>query len=69
MPQMSGLDLIQKIRETDKNYKIKTIVISATVKNNIINYNDKFLNLKIDKFLEKPLSLEELKKEVKKLID
>ncbi len=36
MPQMSGLDLIQKIRETDRNYKIKTIVISATVKNNII---------------------------------
>ena len=69
MPQMSGLDLIQKIREIDRNYKIKTIVISATVKNNIINYNDKFLNLKIDKFLEKPLSLEELKKEVKKLID
>jgi CheY-like chemotaxis protein len=69
MPQMSGLDLIQKIRETDRNYKIKTIVISATVKNNIINYNDKFLNLKIDKFLEKPLSLEELKNEVKKLIN
>ena len=69
MPQMSGLDLIQKIRETDRNYKIKTIVISATVKNNIINYNDKFLNLKIDKFLEKPLPLEELKNEVKKLIN
>ena len=69
MPQMSGLDLIQKIRETDRNYKIKTIVISATVKYNIINYNDKFLNLKIDKFLEKPLSLEELKNEVKKLIN
>jgi len=69
MPQMSGLNLIQKIRETDRNYKIKTIVISATVKNNIINYNDKFLNLKIDKFLEKPLPLEELKNEVKKLIN
>ena len=61
--------LIQKIRETDRNYKIKTIDISATVKNNIINYNDKFLNLKIDKFLEKPLPLEELKNEVKKLIN
>ena len=69
MPQMSGLDLIQKIRETDRNYKIKTIVISATVKNNIIKYNDKFLNLKIDKFLEKPLPLEELKNEVKKLFN
>src|ERR671910_3036555 len=61
MPLMSGLDLIKKIRETDRNYRIKIIVISATVKNDIINYNDKFLNLEIDKFLEKPLSLEELK--------
>ena len=69
MSQMSGLDLIQKIRETDRNYKIKTIIISATVKTNILNDNDKFLNLKIDKFLEKPLSLEELKNEVKKLIN
>ncbi len=57
------------MRETDRNYKIKIIVISATVKNDIINYNDKFLNLKIDKFLEKLLSLEELKNEIKKLIN
>ena len=69
MPHISGIDLIQKIREIDRDYKIKTIVISATVKNNIINYNDKFLNLNIDKFLEKPLPLEELKNEVKKLIN
>ena len=68
MPQMSGLDLIKKIRETDRNHRIKIIVISATVKNDIINYNDKFLNLKIDKFLEKPLHLQELKNEVEKLI-
>jgi CheY-like chemotaxis protein len=69
MPKMSGLDLIKKIRETDRNHRIKIIVISATVKNDIINYNDKFLNLEIDKFLEKPLSLEELKNEIKKLIN
>ena len=69
MPLMSGLDLIKKIRETDRNHRIKIIVISATVKNDIINYNDKFLNLEIDKFLEKPLSLEELKNEIKKLIN
>lgn len=69
MPLMSGLDLIEKIREKDRNYKIKIIVISATVKNNIINYNDKFLNLKVDKFLEKPLSLEKLKDEIKILIE
>ena len=69
MPQMSGLDLIKKIRETDRNKRIKTIVISATIKNNIINYNDKFLNLSVDKFLEKPISLEELKNEIKKLMN
>ena len=69
MPLMSGLDLIKKIREIDRNHRIKTIVISATVKKDIIDYNDRFLNLKIDKFLEKPLSLEELKNEIKKLIN
>ena len=69
MPQMSGLDLIEKIRDKDRNYKIKSIVISATVTDNIINYNDKFLGLKIDKSLEKPLSLEKLKNEIKMLID
>jgi len=68
MPLMSGLDLIEKIREKDRNYKINIIVISATIKNNIINYNDKFLELKVDKFLEKPLSLEKLKDEIKILI-
>ena len=62
------IDLIEKIREKDRNYKINIIVISATIKNNIINYNDKFLELKVDKFLEKPLSLEKLKDEIKILI-
>ena len=65
---MSGIDLLKKIRERDRNHRIKIIVISATVKNDIINYNDKFLNLKIDKFLEKPLPLEVLKNEIKNLI-
>ena len=68
MPQMSGLDLIKKIREKDPNYRIKIIVISATVKKDIINYNDKFLNLKIDKFLEKPTLLDDLKDEVELLL-
>ena len=68
MPQMSGFDLIKKIREEDQNYRIKIIVISATIKNKNINYNDKFLEFKVDKFLEKPLSLEKLKNEIKMLI-
>ena len=61
MSQMTGLDLIKKIREKDRNYRIKIIVISATVKNSIINYNDKFL--------EKPLPLEKLEDEIKMLIE
>ena len=68
MPEMSGLDLIKKIREKDQDYKIKIIVISATVKDDIIRQNSKFLNLKIDKFLEKPITLDNLKKEIEKLI-
>ena len=68
MPHMSGLDLIEKIREKDTDYKIKTIVISATVKDDIIKQNDKSLNLKIDKFLEKPIQLDKLKNEIKMLI-
>lgn len=68
MPHMSGLDLIEKIREKDLNYKIKIILISATVKNEIINYDDRFFKLKVDKFLEKPIPLDKLKNEIEILI-
>jgi CheY-like chemotaxis protein len=61
MLQMSGINLIQKIRKKDQNFKIKIIVISATVKDDIIKHNDKLFNLKIDKFLEKPIPLYKLK--------
>ncbi len=69
MSQMTGLDLIKKIREIDGTDKIKTIVISATIKNDLVYFNDKFLNLKVDKFLEKPLPLEKLKEENSELIN
>ena len=66
---MSGLELIEKIREKDLNYKIKIIIVSATIKENIIiNYSDRFLKLKVDKFLEKPIQLDKLKNEIKILI-
>jgi len=66
---MSGLDLIEKIREKDLNFKIKTILISVTIKDNIINHNNRFLKLKINKFLEKPIiPLEKLKMEIDTLI-
>jgi CheY-like chemotaxis protein len=63
MPQMSGFDLIKKIREKDKNYDRKINLISTTIKDNFtINYYDDFIELKVDKFLEKPLHLYKLKK-------
>ena len=36
MPQMSGFDLIKKIREIDQNYDRKIILISATIKDNLL---------------------------------
>jgi response regulator RpfG family c-di-GMP phosphodiesterase len=67
MPQMSGLDFINKIREKDTDCKIKMILISAFVKSDL-NVNVMLNKLKIDKVIEKPIRLENLKNEVKKLL-
>jgi CheY-like chemotaxis protein len=70
MPQMSGIDLIKKIREKYQNYTKKIILISATIKGNILNdYYDELSNLKVNKILEKPLSIEILKNEIKTLME
>ena len=66
MPQMSGIDLIKKIKEKDTNYKIKTIIISAFIKDNL-PYDKSYITM-IDKILEKPVYLDRLKNEVKELI-
>jgi len=66
MPQMSGIDLIKKIKEKDTNYKIKTIIISAFIKDNI-PYDKSYITM-IDKILEKPIYLDTLKNEVQELI-
>jgi response regulator RpfG family c-di-GMP phosphodiesterase len=66
MPQMSGIDLIKKIREKDTDYKIKIMLISAFIKNDL-NVDDILKILKIDKIIEKPIHLENLMDEVKKL--
>ena len=66
MPQMSGLDLIKKIREKDIDCKIKTIVISAFIKDNLPY--DKSYFLRVDKILEKPVYLDRLKKVIQELI-
>lgn len=66
MPQMSGIDFIKKIREKDTNSKIKTIIISAFIKDNI-PFDKSYLKM-IDKILEKPVFLERLKKEIQELL-
>ena len=66
MPQMSGIDFIKKIREKDTDCKIKTIVISAYIKDNIPY--DKSYVMTVDKILEKPVYLDRLKKVVEELI-
>ena len=63
---MSGIDLIKKIKEKDTDYKIKTIVISAFIKDNL-PYDKSYITM-IDKILEKPVYLDRLKIEVKELI-
>lgn len=64
---MSGIDFLKKIREKDTDYKIKIMLISAFMKSDL-NFNDRLKNLKIDKVIEKPIRLENLKNEVKRLI-
>ena len=66
MPQMSGIDFIKEIREKDTDCKIKTIVISAYIKDNIPY--DKSYVMTVDKILEKPVYLDRLKKVVQELI-
>jgi response regulator RpfG family c-di-GMP phosphodiesterase len=66
MPQMFGIDLIKMIKEKDTNYKIKIIVISAFITDNI-PYDKSYITM-IDKILEKPVYLDRLKNEVKELI-
>jgi response regulator RpfG family c-di-GMP phosphodiesterase len=66
MPQMSGLDFINKIREKDTDCKIKIILISAFIKDNLPY--DKSYIITVDKILEKPVYLDRLKKVIQELI-
>ena len=56
MPQMSGLDFLNKIREKDTYYKIKMMLISAFIKSDL-SVDDILNSLKIDKIIEKPIHL------------
>jgi DNA-binding NtrC family response regulator len=61
MPQMSGIDFI-KIVEKDTDCKIKTIIISAYLKETI-PYDKSYITTG-DIILEKPVYLDRLKKEI-----
>ena len=65
MPQMSGIDLIKKIREQDFNSNIKTMIVSAYVKDVLLKDNS-YIE-KIDKILEKPVDVATLKNEITNL--
>lgn len=67
MPQMSGLDFLKKIREKDITFKIKIILISAFIKNDL-NVDSLLNSLKIDKVIEKPIHLENFKNEIQNLL-
>jgi hypothetical protein len=58
--------LIKKIREKNFAYKIKTLLISAYLKKDLLKDNP-YLE-KIDKVIEKPVTSETLRKEVSDLI-
>ena len=67
MPQMSGLDLVKKIREKDSKSKVKTMLVSAYLKNDLLKDNVDMK--KIDKIIEKPVDIDKLKNEVTELIN
>jgi DNA-binding NtrC family response regulator len=63
MPQMSGIDLIKKIKDT--NCQIRTIVISAFIKDNL-PYDKSYITT-VDRILEKPVYLDKLKNVIQEL--
>jgi response regulator RpfG family c-di-GMP phosphodiesterase len=65
MPQMSGLDLIMKIKEKDSNSNIKTMIVSAYMKDDL--FKDYPYLHRIDKIIEKPVDIDTLKNEVTNL--
>lgn len=64
MPKLNGLELVEIIRQ-----KSKDIPVIITTAFNEINYLQKAINLKVDKFIQKPVNLKDLIDEVQKLIN
>lgn len=62
MPQMSGLELVKKINEVNKD--VKVLLMSAFEME-----SDNLKELKLNEFIQKPLHIEQLIKTVKKYLD
>jgi two-component SAPR family response regulator len=62
MPQMSGLELVKKINQVDKD--VKVLLMSAFEME-----SDNLKELKLNEFLQKPLHIEQLINTVKKYLD
>jgi DNA-binding NtrC family response regulator len=62
MPQMSGLELVKKINQVNKD--VKVLLMSAFEME-----KDSLKELKLNDFLQKPLHIEQLMNTVKKYLD
>jgi CheY-like chemotaxis protein len=67
MPQMNGIDFLRKVRKK-ADATLKIMLISAFLKSGF-TLQENLDDLKINKIMEKPLSLPLLKEEVQKLLD
>ena len=65
MPHMSGLDLAVEIRKLDE--KIKIVLITAFMTEDLID-DFKFKNAKIDRIVQKPVKLAELRNSVAQIL-
>jgi YesN/AraC family two-component response regulator len=63
MPQMTGIELVSKVKDINKDI---TIILCSGY-NNIINENNK-KDYDIDKYIEKPVSLDELVSSIEHLL-
>lgn len=67
MPQMDGFDLHKKIKDIDSKAKICFITASEPYYENF--RSDELAKLDKDLFIQKPISLEELEKQVNKILE
>jgi len=66
LPGMTGLEVLEKIRQDKANDKIKIIVLTAAKLDK--EKQDAFIKMGAQVFLPKPVPIDELRKEVEKIL-